>query len=73
MSIVKNNLGQISWAHNLEHIFQYFDIYYKKIENFKKIFPNFIYELQLEKFIKDPKIESKKLMKFCNIPCNKNV
>ena len=51
VSILKNNLGQISWAHNLEHIFQYFDIYYKKIENFKKIFPNFIYELQFEKFI----------------------
>jgi len=71
VSILKNNLGQISWAHNLEHIFQYFDIYYKKIENVKKIFPNFIYELQLEKFIKDPKIESKKLMKFCNLPWNK--
>ena len=27
--------------------------------------------MQLEKFIKDPKIESKKLMKFCNLPWNK--
>ena len=67
MSILKNNLTGISWAHNLEHLFKYFDIYNKKIENFKKIFPNFIYELQYEKLVNDPETESKKLFKFCNL------
>ena len=71
MSILKNNLGQISWAHNLKYIFKYFDIYNKKIENFKKIIPNFIYELQLEEFVNNPKEESKKLMRFCDLPWNK--
>ena len=71
ISILKNNLGDVSWAHNLEHIFQYFDIYYQKIEDFKKIFPNYIYELQLEKFVGNPEIESQKLMKFCNLPWDK--
>ena len=71
MSILKNNLGDIEWAHNLEHIFQYFDIYYQKIENFKKSFPNYIYELQLEKFVKEPNLESKKLMKFCDLKWDK--
>ena len=37
----------------------------------KKIFPNFIYELQLEKFINDPETESKKLLKFCDLPWDK--
>ena len=71
MSILKNNLVEISWAHNLEHIFKYLNIYYRMIESFKKIHPNFIYELQYEKFVKDPEIESKKLLKFCNLPWDK--
>ena len=71
MSILKNNLTGLTWTHNLEHIFRYLNIYYRMIENFKKIHPNFIYELQYEKFVKDPEIESKKLLKFCNLPWDK--
>ena len=71
MSILKNNLTGLAWTHNLEHIFRYLNIYYQMIENFKKIHPNFIYELQYEKFVKDPEIESKKLLKFCNLPWDK--
>ena len=71
MSILKNNLTGLAWTHNLEHIFRYLNIYYRMIEKFKKIHPNFIYELQYEKFVKDPEIESKKLLKFCNLPWDK--
>ena len=53
MSILQNNLPGIPWAHNLEHIFKYFDIYYRTIENYKKILPNFIYELNLENLVND--------------------
>ena len=70
MSILKNNLPAVPWAHNLEHIFKYFDIYYKTIENYKRTIPNFIYELEFEKLINDPENESKKLMKFCGLPWN---
>ena len=68
ISILQNNLPDVPWAHNLEHIFKYFDIYYRTIEKYKRIFPNFIYELELEKLVKDPENESKKLMKFCDLP-----
>jgi len=71
MSILKNNLGDVAWAHNIEHIFSYFDLYYKKINFFKKSFPNFIYDLQFENFQNDPENESKKLMQFCNLSWNK--
>ncbi len=67
MSILKTNLKDVSWAHDLNHIFKFFDLYFKKIEYFKKIFPNFIYELELEKFVSKPKEESKKLFDFCNL------
>jgi len=71
MSILKNNLGDVTWAHNVKHIFEFFDIYYKKIENFKKIHPNFIYDVQIEEFVNNPENESKKLMKFCELPWSK--
>ena len=71
MSIFQNNMVNVGWAHNLEYIFKYFDIYYRMVENFKKIFPNFIYELQYEKFVNDPETESKKLLKYCDLPWDK--
>jgi len=71
MSIIKNNLGDVAWAHDLKHIFQYFDIYYKKINFFKKKFPEFIYDLQFESFQNNPEYEAKKLMKFCDLPWDK--
>ena len=71
MSILQNNLPGIPWAHNLEHIFKYFDIYYRTIENYKKILPNFIYELNLENLVNDLENESKKLMKFCDLTWDK--
>ena len=71
MSILENNLIEISWAHNLKSIFKYFNIYYKIIENYQKSLPDFIYDLKFEKFIKNPEIESKKLMSFCNLSWDK--
>lgn len=68
MSTLKNNLFTLPWAHNLEHIFKYYDIYYQIIKNFEKTHSNFIYNLQYEKFVSDPENESKKLMKFCGLP-----
>jgi len=68
MSTLKNNLIFLAWTHNLEHIFKYYDIYYQMIKNFKKTLPNFIYDLQYEKFVSDPENEAKKLMKFCGLP-----
>ena len=71
ISILKNNLPTVPWAHNLEHIFKYFDIYFRLIKNFDEAFPNFIYELELEQLSNEPEAESKKLMNFCNLPWDK--
>jgi len=68
MSTLKHNLINLAWAHNLDHIFKYYDIYYRTIENFEKKNPNFIYNLEYEKFTSEPENESKKLMKFCGLP-----
>jgi len=71
MSTLKNNLSLLSWPHNLENIFKYYNIYYQIIKDFEKSFPNFIYDLQYEKFVGNPENESKKLMKFCDLPWDK--
>ena len=71
MSTLKNNLSVLSWPHNLENIFKYYNIYYQNIKNFEKTFPNFIYDLQYEKFVSNPENESKKLMKFCDLSWDK--
>ncbi len=71
MSIFQNNLISLSWAHNLETIFRYFDNYFSIIENYKDVNPNEIYDLQFEDLINNPEVESKKLMDFCNLPWDK--
>lgn len=72
MSILKNNLGDVSWAHDLNHILKFFDTYHNKINSFKNIHPNFVYEVELEKFVENPETESKKLMRFCNLTWDKS-
>jgi len=68
MSIFQNNLTELAWTHNLEYIFKYFNNYFEIIRNFKSNNSNFIYELDFEKFVQKPEEESKKLMKFCELP-----
>ena len=71
MSILQTNLTEIAWAHHLKHIYQFFNLYHQKIECLKTTFPNFIYDLNYEKFINNPETESKKLMEYCNLPWDK--
>ena len=71
VSIFQNNLSKLSWAHDLENIFTYCNNYFKIISNYKNKNSDFIYELQFEKLVNNPEKESKKLMKFCELPWNK--
>jgi len=71
ISILQTNLTELAWAHHLKYIYQFFNLYHQKIEHLKTTFPNFIYDLNYEKFINNPETESKKLMEHCNVPWNK--
>ena len=44
------------------------NINYDITENFNKLNPNTIYQLEFEKLVNNPEEESKKLMKFCELP-----
>ena len=61
----------MSWAHDLDNIFKYINNYFEIINNYNEINPNSIYELELEKLVKNPEEESKKLMKYCEMPWDK--
>ena len=71
MSILQNNITELAWAHDLNNIFKYFDNYFETIENFQKIYPECVYQLEFEKLVNDPENESKKLMKFCELKWDK--
>ena len=68
MSIFQNNLTELAWAHDLNNIFKYFNNYFQTIKNYNSIDAHFIYNLQFEKLINNPEVESKKLMNFCKLP-----
>lgn len=70
-SIFQNNLTELSWAHNLENIFRYFDNYFQILNSLKLKYSNFIYDLQFEDFTNNPESESKKLMKICDLEWDK--
>ena len=71
MSIFQNNITELAWVHDLDNIFNYFNNYFEIIEKYNKINSDFIYELQLEKLVDNPEEESKKLMKYCDLPWDK--
>jgi len=54
-----------------EAVLEYFNNYFEIIQNYKKINANHIYELKFEKLVDNPEEESKKLMKFCELPWDK--
>mgnify|MGYP001167683410 CR=1 FL=1 len=72
MSILQNNLTELAWTHDIKNIFKYFNNYFNIIENFNNSNPNKIYNLEIEKLSNYPEVESKKLMKYCELPWDKN-
>ena len=68
ISIFKNNLTELAWVHNLDNIFKYFDNYLEIMKNYNEVYPNSIYDLEFEKLAINPEEESKKIMKFCELP-----
>ena len=71
VSIFQNNLTELAWTHDLQNIFKYFNNYFEIMQNFNQSNPNIMYELKFEKLVNNPEEESKKLMKFCELPWDK--
>ena len=71
MSIFQNHLSELAWAHDLDNIFKYFDNYFSAMKKYEMTNTNSIYHLDFEKLVNSPEEESKKIMKFCELPWDK--
>jgi len=71
MSIFQNNLTELSWTHNLDNIFKYFNNYLDIMKSNSEKYSDIIYELNFKKLLDDPELESKKLIEFCNLKWDK--
>ncbi|MFT6122025.1 MAG: tetratricopeptide (TPR) repeat protein [Oleiphilaceae bacterium] len=67
VSIMKNNMVTLPWAHDLNDILEYVDNSLKTIAKWNEIYPESILTVQYENLVTEPEVESKKLMSFCDL------
>ena len=72
VSILKNNMVSLPWAHKLEDILQYVENSQKAIEKYTEEYPASIYKIKYEDLVTNPEDESKKLMAFCDLEWNES-
>tara|TARA_Y200000002_G_C22643155_1_gene647963 strand:- start:112 stop:1536 length:1425 start_codon:yes stop_codon:yes gene_type:complete len=69
-SIIRNNLSNLSWAHRLEDIKKYFDVYYDVLEKWSEKIDIDVYQFHYDNLIKDFDSETRKILSFCDLKWN---
>ena len=72
IGIYKTMLPGLSWAHKIEDIIYYWNLYQKTIKYFKKKYPNKILDVELSNLTYQQESEAKKLLDFCEIQFKKD-
>jgi tetratricopeptide (TPR) repeat protein len=72
ISILKNNMVSLPWAHDVNEIFEYTDNCLTAIEKSTHKYPDKIYTINYEAFVLNQEEESKKLMSFCDLTWDKS-
>ena len=72
IGIYQAMLPEISWAHGIQSIVEYIDIYKKIINHFKYKYPGKILDVELSKLSNQKERETKKILEFCNIKFDDN-
>jgi len=72
LSIFKNFFGKnvMPWAYNQDELAIYYNNYIKLMDHWDSVFPNYIYEISYDKLINDQELETRNLLKFCNLEWN---
>jgi len=72
LSIFKNQFssGKIKFAYNMNEIVEYYNIYIDLMKHWKKLLPDFVYDLNYETLVSNTQIEVKKLLRYCNLSWN---
>lgn len=72
-SIFKNYLPEIKgYAYNLTELGQYYILYQDLMRHWHAMIPGFIYDIKYEDVVSDQEKQTKKLLKFCGLPWNKD-
>ena len=65
-------LPKLSWAHKIEDITDYVNLYQKTINYFKKKYQNKILDVELSNLTTKQNTEAKKILDFCEIKYDEN-
>ena len=69
-SIFRNNLKNLTWAHDIDDIVQYIDIYNYVCNKWRNEFKVDYYEINYSNLVSDFEIETKRLFEYCEIDWN---
>jgi len=72
VSILKNNMVSLPWAHDVGEIFEYVDNCLNAIDKWTEQYPSKIYTVKYETLVLNQEEESKKLMSFCGLTWDKS-
>ncbi len=72
-SILKNNLSNITWSHQLNDIVSYISVYNDIMKKWKNLIDIKIYQFHYSNLTKDFNSETKNLFNFCDLKWNKDL
>ena len=69
LSLFKNSFASntMNWTNKAEDIAEYYNLYSKMMNFWKSKIPDFIYDVEYEKLVKDKENEIKKILSFCDL------
>ena len=69
LSLFKNSFASntMNWTNKAEDIAEYYNLYSKMMNFWKSKIPDFIYDVEYEKLVKDKESEIKKILNFCDL------
>ena len=74
LSIFKNYFtnNELNFAYDIDEIVSYYNLYFKLMNHWRNILPNYIYDINYEKLIKEPEPQVKDMLKYCNLDWDPN-
>jgi len=73
IAIYEKLLAKLSWAHSIEDILDYIDVYLRIIDYYKKKYPKNIITISLESLNNDKNLVTKNIFEFCDLNWNKEI
>lgn len=67
------NLSENKWSYNLKEIISYYKMYKNLMDYWKKLIPDYVYDISYEKLINNNLDEIKNLSAFCKLNWEKNL